>query len=443
MQTQITCPRCQAPFAAEVHQIIDVGRQPPLKELFLNGYLNVAQCPACGAVTRITTPMLYHDPEHELFMVHVPMELSLPYNEQERLIGDLVRQTMDSLPPEQRRGYMLQPQTVLSLQTFVEKVLETEGITQEVIARQRGQADLLNKLLAADREEVKALLREHNDEIDETFFAILRSQLDAAERGNQEAETLKLINLQAKLYQMTDYGRMLERQQQALKSFGREAQSKGLTPELLLKHVLANRADMDVVDALAAAGQQALNYEFFMQLSKKIEKREKSGVDAADYVAVRDHLLERQQVLEKQSREILQRAQETLEEIISAADTAAAVDANLDRIDDAFMYVLAATLAQAEERKLIDQVTVLTTVQELIMSRLEQQAPPEIRLLNDLLEVETEAERRQILDENAGMISPTLLQMVRSLRNEIGEAADNALLQERLAQVEAMLVARA
>ena len=149
MQTQITCPRCQTPFAADVHQIIDVGREPQLKELFLNGYLNVAQCPACSAVTRITTPMLYHDPAHELFMVHVPIEMSLPYDAQEKLIGDLVRQTMDSLPPEQRRGYMFQPETVLSLQTFVEKVLETEGVTQEMIARQRGQADLLRQLLAS------------------------------------------------------------------------------------------------------------------------------------------------------------------------------------------------------------------------------------------------------------------------------------------------------
>ena len=38
-------------------------------------------------------------------MVYVPMELSLSQTDQEKLIGDLVRQAMDSLPPEQRRGY--------------------------------------------------------------------------------------------------------------------------------------------------------------------------------------------------------------------------------------------------------------------------------------------------------------------------------------------------
>ena len=31
MQTQVSCPRCQTPFVAEVHQMIDVGINPSLK----------------------------------------------------------------------------------------------------------------------------------------------------------------------------------------------------------------------------------------------------------------------------------------------------------------------------------------------------------------------------------------------------------------------------
>ena len=76
------------------------------------------------------------------------------------------------------------------------------------------------------------------------------------------------------------------------------------------------------------------------------------------------------------------------------------------------------------------------------MSQVEAQAPPEIRLLNQLLEAETEAERRKILDENGGLVSPSLLQMIRSLRSEVGDR-ENPLLQERLLQVEAMIEARA
>jgi len=137
METTISCPACRTQFVGNLTQIIDVGLEPQLKSLFLNGSLNVVQCPNCGSITRVSTPLLYHDPEHELFMIHIPMEMGMPHDEEQKMIGQLVRRAMDRLPAEQRKGYMLQPQTVISMQTFMEKVLETEGITPEMLAEQR------------------------------------------------------------------------------------------------------------------------------------------------------------------------------------------------------------------------------------------------------------------------------------------------------------------
>ncbi|MCI0397794.1 MAG: CpXC domain-containing protein, partial [Chloroflexi bacterium] len=342
MLTQIVCPKCQNPYTAEVHQIVDVGQEPELKMALLNGYLNVAVCPHCRTATQVATPLLYHDPEHELFMVYVPIELSMKQADQEKLIGQLVRRAMDNLPPEQRRGYMFQPQTIISLQTFMEKILETEGITPEMLARQRKQAELLQTLSTADKEVVDILLKERADEIDEGFFALLRASVDAAEQAGQDDRALKLINLQARLYRETEYGRRLDQQQRALHAFSRDARKEGLTPKLLLKHVLANRDDEMVVDALIMAGQQAFNYQFFAELSDKIEKRQKSGVESEEYVKLREHLLEIQEALQRRSQEILEGAQRTLQEILRAEDKAAAVRANLGHIDDAFMYVLSA-----------------------------------------------------------------------------------------------------
>ena len=147
MQSQIICPNCQAPYVADIHQIIDIGKSPEMKQLLLSGYLNAAQCPACQAVTQVTTPLLYHDPEHELFLVYIPLELSMQKADQEKLIGQLIQQAMDQLPPEQRRGYMLQPQVVLNTQTLMERVLETEGVTREMIEHQKEQTDLLQNFI--------------------------------------------------------------------------------------------------------------------------------------------------------------------------------------------------------------------------------------------------------------------------------------------------------
>lgn len=441
MQTQITCPRCRTPYLADVHQIVDVGQQPEMKAMLLNGYLNVAQCPACGAVTQVATAMLYHDPEHELFMVHVPMEMSLPRGEQEKLIGQLVKRAMDSLPPEQRRGYMFQPQTIISMQTFMEKILATEGITPEMLAKQRRQAELLQELASADKETVNRLLVERADDIDEVFFSMLRANKEAAESSGQDKLSLQLVNLQAKLYRDTEYGRLLSERQKALHAFSRDAKRNGLSPELLLKHVLENRDDDALVNSLVMNGQDAFNYEFFSKLTEKIEKRQKTGAPVDQYIALRERLLEIYQAIEKRSREILGGAQALLDKLLRAEDRRAAVRENQQQVDDTFMYVLGGYIEQANRTKNRAQLEALEEIQSYIVELYEEQFPPEIRLINRLLEQETESERRRLLDENRELIGPEFLEMIKAIRADIpGE--EKELLDERLGSIEAMVQTR-
>lgn len=441
MQTQITCPRCRTPYVAEVHQIVDVGQQPEMKAMLLNGYLNVAQCPACGAVTQVATAMLYHDPEHELFMVHVPIEMSLPHNEQEKLIGQLVKRAMDSLPPEHRRGYMFQPQTVISMQTFMEKILETEGITPEMLAKQRRQAELLQELVSADKETTNRLLAERADDFDEVFFSMLRANMEAAESSGQDDVALKLVNLQAKLYRETEYGRRLSSRQKALHAFSRDAKRSGLTPELLLKHVLENRDDDAVVNSLVMNGQDAFNYEFFSKLTEKIEKRQKAGAAVDQYIALRERLLEVYQAIEKRSREILGGAQALVDTLLRAEDRRAAVRENYQNIDDAFMYVLSNYMDQANRTKNQAQVDALEEIQGYIVELYEEQFPPQIRLINRLIEQEDEAEQRRLLDENREMVGPEFLELIKAIRAD-AQGDDKELLDERLSAIEAMVQTR-
>ena len=231
MHTQITCPNCGTPYTAEVHQLIDVGRNPELKNLLLSGQLNVAVCPSCGASGQLSSAMVYHDPEHELFMVYVPQELNLDQVEREQYIGQLTRQVLDETPAEQRRAYMLQPMTILTMQSFMEKVLETEGVTKEMIERQQKQAELLSTLATADADVVDYLIKERADEIDETFFAMLKAYIDTAAQTNNNDQLLPLVNLQAKLMTETTVGREVERRQIALHALNRDAkEAGGLTP---------------------------------------------------------------------------------------------------------------------------------------------------------------------------------------------------------------------
>ena len=128
-QTQIACPRCRQLIAANVEQLFDVTADPQAKQRLLSGQVNHARCPHCGYQGRLATPVVYHDNEKELLLTFFPAELGLPVNEQERMIGPLIKQVTDRLPPEKRKAYLLKPQANLTYESMLETILGKDGIT--------------------------------------------------------------------------------------------------------------------------------------------------------------------------------------------------------------------------------------------------------------------------------------------------------------------------
>ena len=444
MQTQISCPNCGTPYVADIYQVIDVGREPQLKEMLLSGQLNFAVCPNCGAGGRIATPLLYHDQAHDLFMIHVPQEINLDHLRREELVGRLVQQAINQTPMEQRRGYMFQPQTMLTMQSFMEKVWGTEGVTPEMLARQQRQVELLRTLATASPDVQEFLIKDRRQDIDETFFSILRAQIDATSQMGDPNEVVGLLNLQAKLMTETEIGRQLEKQQIALGTLRREAKKAGgLSPELLAKHVIANDADESLVSALALTGQQALTYDFFARLTTEAERREKAGDKAGGQRLgrVRDQLLEMQREMQAAAQQVLQEAQSTLDTILAAPDVEQAVEQHLGRLDEAFMHVLEARLLHAEQSGRREELDKLALIQAVIISRIQGETPPEIQLLTQLLGAPGKAGREQVMAEAAGMISPELIEMVDLVREQALSAGQGDLA-ERLVEIRAELNAR-
>jgi len=447
MQTQITCPNCGTPYVADIYQVIDVGRQPQLKELLLSGQLNVAVCPNCGAGGRIATPLLYHDPAHDLFMIHVPQEMNLDQRRREELIGRLVQQVVNQTPMERRRGYMLQPQTMLTMQSFMEKVWGTEGVTPEMLARQQRQVELLRTLATASPDVQEYLIKERSREIDETLFAILRAQIEATSQMGDPNQVVGLLNLQAKLMTQTDVGRRLEKQQIALHALNRDAQKAGgLSPAILLKHVIANVEDEALFNAIALTGRGALNYEFFSLLTAEIDKREKAkdAAGAAQLSRARDQLLAMQKEMQEATQQVLQEAQTTLEDILAAADTEEGVAANMGRIDDAFMHVLEARLIHAEQSGRRDEVDKLRHIQELIIAQIQGETPPEVQLLTQLVSAGSKEERERLMAAVPDLVSPQLVEIVEMLLDQAatqGQADLAARLGEVRTELDAKLLA--
>lgn len=446
MQTQISCPKCGTPFMAEIHQLIDSQRQPELKQMLLSGQLNVAVCPSCQAMTQLASPLVFHDAPHEMFLIHVPQEMHLNTMQREEMVGRLTRGLIDSLPPEQRRGYLLQPQTILTLQTFMEKVLETEGVTKEMIERQRKQAELLNTMAKADTDVVEFLLKQREREIDETFFAMLRQYIQTAQQMNDDKSLIKLVNLQALLMTKTAVGRRIEKQQVAMHRFNQAAKKQGgLSAELLLEHVLHNMEDESVVQGLVMAGQRALSYEFFTLLTTEIEKEEGAGniAKAAQLQRLRGDLLKLFEEMRQESQRVVNEADQVLQQILQSPTLEGAIQQYGDQIDDAFMYVLSRRIAEAEQGDDNELYQRLNQIQAFLMRQVENQAPPEIQLLTQLVQTESEAEQQQILDENADLLSADLVQVVNMLLDQIkANPGRNDGMQGRLEGVRALIQAR-
>ena len=442
MYTQVNCPNCGTPYSAEIHQIIDVGQQPELKQRLLSGQLNVAICPSCGAGGQLTTFLLYHDPAHELFMFYMPQEMQLDQMQLQQYIGALTKEVIENTPMEQRRGYMfMPPTTMLTMQSFMDRVLETEGITKEMINRQRKQAELLNTMAKADSDVVEYLMQERASEIDETFFAMLRSYVEAAVQSNNNDQLLPLINLQAKLMLETPVGQKIEKRQIAMHALNQDAKkAEGLTPLILLRHVLKNQEDPEIVAAIARAGVSALTYEFFTGLTAEIDKQEMAGKkDAVERLTrIRTDLLNMQETMRQASEKILHQAQQELENILASDDIEKTVQSNMDNFDDAFMYVLSGEIYRAEEKKDQERLAKLNQVHELIVHEAEGQTPPEIQLLTQLIDVESEEEMQALLNENQELLSADLITVIDMLQDQVRDSGQTDLV-EQLGRVKRLI----
>jgi hypothetical protein len=288
------------------------------------------------------------------------------------------------------------------------------------------------------------LLKENERLIDETFLLMLQSIMDAAAQMNDEKQMLKLTNLKAKLMRETPAGREMEKRQLAVHQLTSEAKKQGgLSAELLLKHVLANRDDDGAVDAIVAAGQGALRYNFFSLFTEAIEKEEKAGrmAEAKRLTELRARLLKIYDEIQVQTRQVMARAAETLDAIMQAPDMATAVAENLHQIDDAFMYYLASRIAQADQQEQTALVQQLQAVHTAIVQAAEADVPPEIQLLNAMLEAESEAESRQILSDHPELVSTEILQVLDVVQNQVRQTGQTEL-DGRLDAIKAMIRAR-
>src|SRR5919109_5278052 len=210
-QTQIACPRCRQMITANIEQLFDVTQDPQAKQRLLAGVSNMARCPHCGYQGRLATPIVYHDTDKELLLTYFPPELGVPLNEQEKIIGPLIKQVMDRLPPEKRKAYLLNPTPHLTYESLIQTILSKDGITPEMLKEQQERVSLIERLLQVTSNDVRSeLIKQNINLFDEQFFGLFSRLAQSAAAGGQEPVAKAMVELQKQLLEETEFGRSLK-----------------------------------------------------------------------------------------------------------------------------------------------------------------------------------------------------------------------------------------
>lgn len=418
--TTIQCPNCKSPIQAQVQQLVDVGQDPAAKSRLLSGSLNVIRCPVCGYQGQLATPLVYHDPAKELLLTFMPVEIGLPKDEQERLLGRLINRAVESLPGEQRKGYLLQPQAVLTMQGLIERVLEADGVTKEELEAQRAKIRLFEQLLRTPEEELEAFVAEHDEQLDETFFQLGALSLQATREGEaRQAATQRLENALAK----SSYGGQLAARERELRKAAESLQQAGdrLSREKLLEIVL-EAPNEDRVQALASLARPGMDYQFFQLLSERIDN---AADDEQERLSnLRQQLLQATEQVDQRQQEEINRASSLLATLVQAEQLDQAIQSALPLIDELFLSVLQANLRAATERKDEQAISRLTEIDTKIRQAIRDSLPPNLRLVQQLLETEDQTEAEQLLEQSVDQIDDQVLNALLSTAQRLEDAGD-------------------
>ena len=420
-QTQIACPRCRQMITANIEQLFDVTQDPQAKQRLLGGVSNMARCPHCGYQGRLATPIVYHDNEKELLLTFFPPELSMPLNEQERMIGPMIKQVTDRLPPERRKAYLLKPMANLTYESMVQTILGKDGITPEMLKEQQDRVQVIERLLQASSKDVRSeLIKQNINLFDEQFFALFSRLAQSAAGSGQEPMARSMVDLQNQLLEETEFGRNLKESVGELEAATKALQEvgQGLTREKLLDIVLQSPSDARV-RAYATIARGGMDYQFFQMLSEKIDKA--SGDEKARLESIREKLLDFTNEIDKQMEARFKQAEDFVESLLAQDDVVKAVRDNLNNFTQDAVDVVNQLLRQASEK---NDYTRMGKLQKMVEVLREVSTPPEVAFIEQLLDAPDDATLDQMLDANKDLLNDQFMEALIGLVAQVDQATE-------------------
>jgi len=412
----VTCPNCQNRFQAQVEQVIDVKETPQAKSRVINGAINVGRCPHCQWQGSLNVPFLYHDPEKELALVFMPMQTAQGDMERQQAIGKLTREAMDTLPAEERKAYLLQPQVFLSQDNLIDKVLKAEGVTEEMMEKQQAKSDLLRRMLDTESEEaLEAMIEANNEIIDEDTFTMLEMGMQSVASMGQEQALANMQRVYGKLTELTTVGQEVKKRSDILQKYQEEPSRETLLEGLI------ELDDEETRELLVRIGRPAMDYQFFQLFTSRINEAEDKETKQR-LKDLRKEILQVRDAVDEEMQEALQARSEFLRDILTSETPEQTLRQRFEEVDQLFISVLMSNIEMARSEGSTEAVQALESLLAMITEIREEALPPAIRLLNHAMRAETDEQAIEILEKSRQVVSQEFVAILQNVSQRLEDS---------------------
>ena len=297
---------------------------------------------------------------------------------------------------------------------MIETILGKDGITPEMIKAQQERLNLVDRLLAASAPDVRSqLIKDNAALLDEQFFVLFSRLLQAGLGGGQEALAKQLSELQKQLLTETEVGRRLQESVGELEAASKALQEAG--PNLTTGEV-AGAADPGAErwtrQGVRFAGAQRHGLCVLPESDREDRQghRRARGRSSSNCV---EKTLDQVNEVDKQLEARYKKAQSLVDKILAESDVAQATRDNLEAFTQEAVDLVQSLHRQASEKNEYERLGKLQRISEVLQAA--SAPPPEVALIERLLDAPDEAGVEKMLAANEAMINDAFMEALNGL----------------------------
>lgn len=436
-----SCPNCRQPVLVELTRLFDTNLEPDAKQRLISGNYNLVACQNCGYQGNLPSPIVYHDPENELLLSFFPPEMGVPVNEQEKMIGPLIKKAVDGLPMEKRKAYLFRPQTMLTMQRLIETILEKDGITPEMLKAQQDRLNLIQRLAMASADALPQLIQQEEALIDEQFFMMFARIFEATAGGGDEKSLKQLAAIQQQLLLHSATGRKLKQQaedSQMVAKALQEMSQRGLSRQDLLKLALTCADNETKLTTLVGMARGGMDYGFFQMLSEQIDQA--AADQRAPLVALRDQLLALTHQVDESMRLQAEESNQLIDALLAAENIEEATYKTMPVMNAVFMDQFRKQMTDAKQANDFAKLEKLTQIAAVIQKATVSDAY--MNFIDAMMQAENDQQVLEILNENKDGISQDLVSFIQNLIAQLEgqKAPEQAAVLNRLKEINRLVL---